>query len=84
MASVDKAREIGLNWWENDSYYSSKARIQEKEQALLHERMNRLEHLIEGKALLMPEIQEPEVLGVTELVNDNKTSQTKQIKPSDK
>jgi hypothetical protein len=84
VASVDKAREIGLNWWENDPYYSSKARIQEKEHALLHERMNRLEYLIEGKALVMPENQELEVLGVNELGNDHKTSPTKEIKPSDK
>jgi hypothetical protein len=51
VASVDKAREIGMDWWENDSYYSSKGRLAEQEQALLHERMNRIEQLVEGKAL---------------------------------
>lgn len=25
IASVDKAREIGIDWWETDSYLSSKA-----------------------------------------------------------
>jgi hypothetical protein len=51
IASVDKAREIGMDWWENDSYYSSKGRLAEKEHVLLNERMNRLEQLVEEKAL---------------------------------
>lgn len=25
LASIDKAREIGIDWWETDSYLSSKA-----------------------------------------------------------
>jgi len=51
VASVDKAREIGLDWWETDSYYSSKARLQEKEQNILKERINRLEQVIDGKVI---------------------------------
>ena len=51
IASVDKAREIGMDWWETDSYYSSKARIAEKENILLHERINRLEQIVEEKTL---------------------------------
>ena len=51
VASVDKAREIGMDWWENDSYYSSKGRLAEKEYALLTERINHLEQLVEQKAL---------------------------------
>ena len=35
IASVDKAREIGMDWWEKDPYYSSKARLIEEEHALL-------------------------------------------------
>lgn len=54
VASVDKAKEIGLDWWETDSYYSSKARLQEKEQHLLNERINRLEKVIDER-LLPPE-----------------------------
>jgi Gas vesicle protein len=60
VASVDKAREIGIDWWENDSYYSSKARLAEKEHALLNERINRLEQLVEEKVL--PQHVEKEVL----------------------
>jgi hypothetical protein len=48
VASVDKAKEIGLNWWENDPYYSSKARVLEKDNELLRERINRLEKIIEN------------------------------------
>src|SRR3954454_22213071 len=51
VASVDKAREIGMDWWENDPYYSSKGRLAEKEHAILNERMNRIEQLVEQKAL---------------------------------
>lgn len=51
VASVDKAKEIGMDWWENDPYYSSKGRLAEKEHVLLNERMNRIEQLLEGKVL---------------------------------
>lgn len=51
VASVDKAKEIGLDWWETDSYYSSKARLQEKEQDFLKERIHRLEKVIDEKLL---------------------------------
>ena len=60
VASVDKAREIGMDWWENDSYYSSKGRLAEKEYALLTERINHLEQLVEQKAL--PDQVEKEVM----------------------
>ncbi|MBM7652895.1 hypothetical protein JOC76_002353 [Neobacillus cucumis] len=51
VASVDKAREIGMDWWEHDPYYSSKGSIAQKENAVLLERINRLEQLVEAKAL---------------------------------
>jgi len=31
VASVDKAKEMGINWWEQDSYLSSKAKEAEIE-----------------------------------------------------
>jgi hypothetical protein len=55
IASVDKAREIGMDWWEQDPYYSSRGRIAEKENALLLERINRIEQLVETKALPLEE-----------------------------
>ncbi len=51
VASVDKAKEIGMDWWESDPYYSSKRKIVEKENTLLLERIDRLEQLIEKKSL---------------------------------
>ncbi|CEJ46252.1 gas vesicle protein [Umezakia ovalisporum] len=42
ISSVDKAKEMGINWWENDPYLSSKAqRLSEENQNLQH----RLENL---------------------------------------
>jgi len=32
IASVDKAKEIGIDWWEHDSYLSSKAKEKELEE----------------------------------------------------
>jgi hypothetical protein len=49
VASVDKAKEIGLDWWENDPYYSSKARYLEQDNHLLSERINRLEKLYKNQ-----------------------------------
>ncbi len=35
ISSVDKAREIGINWWENNPHWN--AQIQEQTQALLEQ-----------------------------------------------
>jgi hypothetical protein len=45
IASVDKAMEMGINWWQTDSYLSTKARETgiEKENAELIKRLERLE-----------------------------------------
>lgn len=45
IASVDKAKEIGIDWWQNDSYLSSRAREREieEENTLLKEKLKRLE-----------------------------------------
>ncbi|PYZ94635.1 gas vesicle protein [Salipaludibacillus keqinensis] len=46
VASVDKAKEIGMDWWETDPHYSSKGlRIQEiqEENEQLHDRIKQLE-----------------------------------------
>lgn len=53
VASVDKAKEIGMDWWETDSYYSSKnkQRITEQEHAKLIEKVNRLEQIVEAHSL---------------------------------
>ena len=43
IASVDRAREMGINWWESDSSLSSGAQELEEENRSLRERLERLE-----------------------------------------
>ncbi len=45
IASVDKAMEMGINWWQQDSYLSTKAKetVIEKENIALKKRLERLE-----------------------------------------
>ncbi|WP_422894349.1 gas vesicle protein [Phormidium pseudopriestleyi] len=43
IASVDKAREMGINWWENDPYLSSKNQDLIEENRQLHDRLQILE-----------------------------------------
>ncbi len=43
IASVDKAKEMGINWWEADPMLSTKALELEQENRLLIERLERLE-----------------------------------------
>jgi len=48
IASVDKAMEIGINWWESDPYLSSRARQLEQENGLLRGRLDQLEARLEA------------------------------------
>jgi hypothetical protein len=43
VASVERAREMGINWWEGDASLSSGARQLEQENQSLRERLERLE-----------------------------------------
>ena len=45
VASVDKAMEMGINWWQEDTYLSTKAREKElmKQQETLEARLEKLE-----------------------------------------
>ncbi len=43
VASVDRAREMGINWWEGDSSLTSGAEELEQENRDLRERLERLE-----------------------------------------
>lgn len=43
IASVDKAKEMGIDWWESDPALSSRAGILEEENSLLRKRLDRLE-----------------------------------------
>lgn len=43
IASVDKAKELGINWWEADPMLTTRARELEEENHTLLERVGRLE-----------------------------------------
>ncbi len=43
VASIDKAQEIGINWWQSDPALSSRAKKLEEENRLLRERLDKLE-----------------------------------------
>jgi len=51
IASVDKAQQMGINWWETDSYLSSGAKKNalEKENANLVKRLEFLESKLKKK-----------------------------------
>lgn len=46
IASVDKALEMGINWWENDPYLATSAALTDKENRALQDRVERLEGLL--------------------------------------
>ena len=50
VASVDKAMEIGINWWQHDDFLSSKAKEIDmgKENAELKMRLEKLEQKIQS------------------------------------
>ena len=43
IASIDKAQEIGINWWQSDPALSSDVRALKEERDQLKERLDRLE-----------------------------------------
>jgi len=49
VASVERAKEIGIDWWETDANLSSKAKQIETENKLLKERLDRLEAKVESR-----------------------------------
>jgi hypothetical protein len=67
IASIDKAQEIGIDWWRSDPALSSRARTEkvEQENRLLKERLDRLE-----QRLLEPSQTHPQL----EAGNADKTS----------
>lgn len=50
ICSVDKAKEIGIDWWNYDPNFSSKASVIEAENKELKEKLARLEEMVEKKS----------------------------------
>jgi hypothetical protein len=49
VASVEKAKEMGIDWWQSDPALSSKAKALEEESRDLKERLDRLEARIQAQ-----------------------------------
>jgi hypothetical protein len=68
VASVERAQEMGINWWESDSTLSSKAKELEQENDDLRTRLDRLEQLAglpaprKGEEVVIEERHEEEVI----------------------
>src|SRR6184192_2547193 len=63
IASVDKAQEIGINWWQSDPALSSRAKELEEERDELKQRLDRLEAMLalrDGEATQAPSASLPE------------------------
>ncbi|MGA1409047.1 MAG: gas vesicle protein [Prochlorotrichaceae cyanobacterium] len=54
ISSVDKAREMGINWWEGDPYLSNKAAQLELENRQLNDRLAALESELRSLKALEP------------------------------
>lgn len=48
VASVEKAKEMGIDWWQSDPALSSKAQGLEEENRQLRDRLDRLEARLGG------------------------------------
>ncbi len=59
IASVDKAKELGINWWETDPKLSSRADKFERENRSLKQRLSRLEAQLQSKQLPKAENGKP-------------------------
>ncbi len=58
VASVDKAQEMGINWWQSDPYLSSRAREQaETEHDVLARRVAKLEEQLSGTGDEKPRLE---------------------------
>lgn len=50
IASVDKAMEMGIDWWKSDPTLSSQAGSMLEQNRILQQRLDRLEHLVGAPA----------------------------------
>ncbi len=48
VCSVDRAQEMGINWWETDPQLTGKAKELESENRDLRERLERVERMLEN------------------------------------
>lgn len=59
IASVDKAREIGINWWESDPYLSSQTKVLTESNQELLEQVKLLQEEVKALKALLPQENQP-------------------------
>ncbi|AMW31659.1 gas vesicle protein [Limnospira fusiformis SAG 85.79] len=59
IASVDKAKEIGINWWESDPYLSSQAQQLSQSNEQLLEEVKRLQEEVRSLKALTSQSSQP-------------------------
>jgi hypothetical protein len=64
VSSVDKAKEMGINWWESDPYLSSKAESLLTENQQLQHRLSSLEEQIKLLTSSTVNVQIPSTVNV--------------------
>ncbi|MFZ0839749.1 MAG: gas vesicle protein [Xanthobacteraceae bacterium] len=57
ICSVDKAMEMGINWWQNDPTLSSQAADTAEQNRALQQRLDRLERILNPAPAPAPEPQ---------------------------
>jgi hypothetical protein len=90
VASVERAQEMGINWWESDPSLSKGANELEEENRDLRERLDRLERLAglpepkEGEEVVFEEHHHEEVVEEDgeETVVDSKHEETVERRPT--
>jgi Na+-translocating ferredoxin:NAD+ oxidoreductase RnfC subunit len=55
ISSVDRAKEMGINWWEGDPYLNSQSRVLMEANQKLLERVNTLESQLKSLQAAAPE-----------------------------
>lgn len=54
ISTVDKAKELGINWWESDPKLSGHAAELEAENRELRDRLDQLEAALQSQAVVVP------------------------------
>src|SRR5919198_124221 len=82
VASVERAQEMGINWWESDPALSSKAKELEQENTDLRSRLDRLEQLAglpaprKGEEIVVEERRKEEVIEDSDGEREERVVQT--------
>jgi hypothetical protein len=64
IASVDKAREIGINWWESDPYLSGRSQELMQTNQMLMERIGALETELKRMQAALPPDSLPDAIKI--------------------